>query len=46
MASGSSGDRLHLGAAYYPEHWPPDRWPEDIRWMHEAGLRVPFKTGW
>jgi len=32
--------RLHLGAAYYPEHWPEDRWPEDIRLMREAGMTV------
>lgn len=32
--------RLHLGAAYYPEHWPPERWPEDIRLMREAGFTV------
>jgi len=32
--------RLHLGAAYYPEHWPEDRWPVDIRLMREAGLTV------
>jgi beta-galactosidase len=32
--------RLHLGAAYYPEHWPEDRWPEEIRLMQEAGLTV------
>jgi beta-galactosidase len=32
--------RLHLGAAYYPEHWPEERWPEDIRLMKEAGLTV------
>ena len=31
---------LHLGAAYYPEHWPEDRWSEDIRLMREAGLTV------
>ncbi|MBM4464494.1 MAG: beta-galactosidase [Chloroflexi bacterium] len=31
---------LHLGAAYYPEHWPEERWPEDIRLMREAGLTV------
>ncbi len=35
-----SSARLHLGAAYYPEHWPEDRWPEDIRLMREAGLTV------
>ncbi len=32
--------RLHLGAAYYPEHWPEDRWSEDIRLMREAGMTV------
>lgn len=31
---------LHLGAAYYPEHWPEERWPEEIRLMREAGLTV------
>jgi len=36
----SSSTRLYLGAAYYPEHWPEDRWPEDIRLMREAGLTV------
>jgi beta-galactosidase len=32
--------RLHLGAAYYPEHWPEERWPKDIRLMREAGMTV------
>lgn len=32
--------KLHLGAAYYPEHWPEERWSEDIRLMQEAGLTV------
>jgi beta-galactosidase len=32
--------RLDLGAAYYPEHWPESRWPEDIRLMKDAGLTV------
>lgn len=32
--------RLHLGSAYYPEHWPEERWPEDIRLMKEANLTV------
>ena len=31
---------IHIGAAYYPEHWPESRWPEDIRLMKEAGLTV------
>jgi len=33
-------DRLHLGAAWYPEHWPEDRWPDDIRLMAETGFTV------
>ena len=32
--------KLHLGAAYYPEHWPEDRWPEDVRLMREANFTV------
>lgn len=36
----SRSSRLHLGAAYYPEHWTEDRWSEDIRLMSEAGLTV------
>ncbi len=35
-----SASRLHLGASYYPEHWPEERWPEDIRLMREAGMTV------
>jgi beta-galactosidase len=29
-----------IGADYYPEHWPKDRWPADARLMHRAGIRV------
>lgn len=29
-----------LGCAYYPEHWPPERWPVDAALMRDAGLRV------
>lgn len=35
-----SSSRLHLGAAYYPEHWPEERWSEDIKLMREAGFTV------
>jgi beta-galactosidase len=35
-----SASKLHLGASYYPEHWPEERWPEDIRLMREAGFTV------
>lgn len=31
---------IHLGVSYYPEHWPEDRWAEDVRLMREAGLTV------
>jgi len=31
---------LRVGAAYYPEHWPESRWPEDVRMMRAAGLTV------
>lgn len=33
-------ERLHFGAAWYPEHWPPERWAEDIRLMKEAHVTV------
>jgi beta-galactosidase len=36
----ATSPRLNLGTAYYPEHWPEQRWPEDIRLMHAAGLTV------
>jgi beta-galactosidase len=36
----STPGRLHIGAAYYPEHWPEERWAEDIRLMREAGFTV------
>ena len=38
--STSPSFRLHLGAAYYPEHWPEERWAEEIRLMKEAHLSV------
>lgn len=31
---------MKLGVAYYPEHWPEERWPEDIRLMKEANINV------
>jgi len=30
----------YLGAAYYPEAWPPEQVDEDIRLMREAGLNA------
>ena len=35
-----SSSRIHLGAAYYPEHWSEEEWLEDIRLMQEAGFTV------
>jgi beta-galactosidase len=35
-----TSSRLHIGAAYYPEHWPEEQWAEDIRLMREAGFTV------
>jgi beta-galactosidase len=29
-----------IGVAYYPEHWPEERWPEDARLMRETGIDV------
>ncbi len=33
-------ERLHVGSVYYPEHWPEERWPEEVRLMREAGVTV------
>jgi beta-galactosidase len=35
-----SDPQIRLGTAYYPEHWPEERWPEDIRLMQAANLTV------
>ena len=32
--------RIYVGASYYPEHWPRERWPEDVRLMKEAGVNI------
>ncbi len=31
---------MKFGAAWYPEHWPESRWPEDLRLMKEARMNV------
>jgi len=31
---------MHFGAAFYPEHWPRDRWATDIQLMQQAGFTV------
>jgi len=30
----------YLGAAYYPEAWPPEQVDEDIRLMLDAGINL------
>jgi beta-galactosidase len=32
--------KIHFGAAYYPEHWPEDRWETDVHLMAAAGFTV------
>jgi beta-galactosidase len=32
--------KLHIGAAYYPEQWPVEKWKEDIRLMQAAGFNT------
>ena len=31
---------LLLGAAWYPEQWPESRWPEDLKLMEAAHIRM------
>lgn len=31
---------MNFGAAYYPEHWPEERWPYDVRLMRRAGINT------
>ena len=31
---------MYVGADYYPEHWPRDRWETDARLMQEAGFNI------
>ncbi len=31
---------MRFGAAYYPEHWPRERWEADARMMQEAGFNI------
>jgi beta-galactosidase len=33
-------ETISIGAGYYPDHWPRERWPEDIQLMKEAGITV------
>jgi len=31
---------MFFGVAYYPEHWPEERWPVDAQMMQQAGLNA------
>ena len=31
---------IHFGVAYYPEHWPRERWETDAKLMQEMGVQV------
>jgi beta-galactosidase len=31
---------MYYGAAYYPEHWPRERWETDAKMMQEAGINT------
>lgn len=31
---------MHLGAAWYPEHWPEERWKRDLELMAQAEMTV------
>lgn len=33
-------DHLTMGVCYYPEHWDPSLWKDDLRRMKEMGLEV------
>jgi beta-galactosidase len=35
-----NGKEIYVGADYYPEHWPEDRWETDLQLMKEAGFNV------
>ena len=36
----SSDGQIYIGADYYPEHWPKERWETDVRLMKQAGFNV------
>ncbi|MUT66902.1 beta-galactosidase [Paenibacillus sp. NEAU-GSW1] len=35
-----TADQFHLGACYYPEHWDPSLWEDDLRRMKELHFSV------
>lgn len=33
-------DKVQIGVCYYPEHWDPSLWEEDVQLMKATGVRV------
>ena len=33
-------NKMYIGSVYYPDHWPRERWEEDVRLMKEAGVNA------
>src|SRR5262245_48457561 len=31
---------MYVGADYYPEHWPEERWETDLKMMKDAGFNI------
>jgi beta-galactosidase len=31
---------IYVGADYYPEHWPEERWETDLQMMQDAGFNI------
>jgi len=40
MKDAVTSNRIHVGSAYYPEHWDESDWTADIRLMKDAGFTV------
>ena len=40
MSYNPSTARIHIGASYYPEHWPEGRWADNIQLMDVQELRL------
>jgi beta-galactosidase GanA len=40
MQNPSPTSQLHFGAAYYPEYWPEECWPQNLDLMKQAHINV------
>ncbi len=47
-ATKTRDERILIGASWYPETWPEDEWPKDVRRMREIGFNVVrmFEFAW